>query len=676
MQLAFSMADDLFALLERAGEALDYREAWPHLFPATTCSPPLMHALLDDLARNDERFGWESDVLIGLALWRAQQRDLAAVAFTVVDLETTGATPGFAKITEIGAVRLEHGRQVGTFSQLVNPQQTISATITQITGITNAMVRDQPPIAEVLPRFVEFAANSVLVAHNARFDLGFLDYELGLLMRCTFPRPALDTLRLARKLCPGQRCSLSALAERFETTVKPAHRALADALATAELLQVFLAQLEEQGMTTLEQVARFCEPGSRRNYHKITLTEELPTTPGVYIMRDEKGEALYIGKTENLRRRTRDHFLQRQAHGARQALELLDHFEVIECGSEFAALLLEGRLLARYRPQYNQHGTKMGSYHYVKLTTDEYPRVYATPNVRVGSGLYAGPFRKVSLAKKFADCLNATHPLRTCASAIISDGGEGARAATGGDGRQGGGTTTAGSVPGTEQHASRSRHASNQGCSRADIGACLAPCRQPTNGKYAAAVTQVRRVLEGDASDLDVRLQARQSELVKMLAFEQAGKLQEQRETVVEAMRRLDRLRTALTGYAVLAYPARRAGRITLFCVAAGTVVEEIDTDPTGHTREELNAALAAVYAAATPSLPLAAGIIDELLLVHGWLVHHRADVHTLILPPTRPPLSEFAGLVSELTRRLPLCMPGELQQSAAARHLRGESSI
>ena len=117
VQLAFSMADDLFALLERAGEALDYREAWPHLFPATTCSPPLMHALLDDLVRNDERFGWESDVLIGLALWRAQQRDLAAVAFTVVDLETTGATPGFAKITEIGAVRLEHGRQVGTFSQ-------------------------------------------------------------------------------------------------------------------------------------------------------------------------------------------------------------------------------------------------------------------------------------------------------------------------------------------------------------------------------------------------------------------------------------------------------------------------------------------------------------------------------------------------------------------------------
>jgi DNA polymerase-3 subunit epsilon len=630
VQLAFSMADDLFALLERAGEALDYREAWPHLFPTTTCAPPLMHALLDDLVRNDERFGWESDVLIGLTLWRTQRRDLAAVAFTIVDLETTGATPGFAKITEIGAVRLEHGRQVGTFSQLVNPRQTISATITQITGITNAMVRDQPPISEVLPRFVEFAADSVLVAHNARFDLGFLDYELSLLMSCTFPRPALDTLRLARKLCPGQRCSLSALAERFETTVKPAHRALADALATAELLQIFLAQLEEQGMTSLEQVARFCEPGARRNYHKITLTEKLPTTPGVYIMRDEKDEALYIGKAENLRRRTRDHFLQRQAHGARQALELLDHFEVIECGSEFAALLLEGRLLARYRPQYNQHGTKMGSYHYVKLTADDYPRVYATPNVRVGSGLYAGPFRKASLAKKFADCLNATHPLRTCSGTIVS-GGEG--------------TSTA---------------ASAQSCARADIGACLAPCRQPANGEYVAVVAQVRRVLEGDAADLDVRLQARQSELVKMLAFEQASKLQEQRETVAEAMRRLGRLRAALASYAVLAYPARRTGWVTLFCVAAGTMVDEIDIDPAGCTRDDLAAALTAVYAAATPTAPLAAGMLDELLLVHGWLAHHRADVHVLTLPHRRPPLSEFDGLVSELAQRLALCTSGE----------------
>ncbi len=414
VQLAFTTVEELFALLEQAGEALDYREVWPHLFPVAGCSPALVRALVDDIVRNDERFAWESDVHLGLAAWRATRRDLSEVVFTVVDLETTGGTPGLAKITEVGAVRVEGGAQTATFSSLVDPRVHIPAMITRLTGIDDGTVAGAPPIETVLPRFVEFAEGTVLVAHNARFDLGFLDYELGRLCRQSFQRPVLDTLRLARKLCPQQRCSLAALAERFDTAVKPGHRALKDAQATAELLLLFLSWLEEQGMTTLEEVARYCEPGARRNYHKIALTEGLPTRPGVYVMRDQAGHALYIGKAENLRRRTRDHFLQRQAYGARQALELLERIDVVETGSEFGALLLEQRLIARHRPLYNQHGTRVPAYHYAKLTSEEYPRLYATPNLRDDGGLYAGPFRKASLARAFVDCLTSAYPLRTC----------------------------------------------------------------------------------------------------------------------------------------------------------------------------------------------------------------------------------------------------------------------
>ena len=176
----------------------------------------------------------------------------------------------------------------------------------------------------------------MLVAHNAQFDLGLPRLRARPASAAHLPAAALDTLRLARKLCPQQRCSLSALAYRFDTRVKPVHRALHDAQATGELLLLFLSWLQEQGMTTLEEVARFCEPGARRNYHKIALTEKIPTTPGVYVMSDGKGAPLYIGKAENLRRRTRDHFLQRQAYHARQALELLERIDVIETGSEFA----------------------------------------------------------------------------------------------------------------------------------------------------------------------------------------------------------------------------------------------------------------------------------------------------------------------------------------------------
>ncbi|HJW75372.1 MAG TPA: exonuclease domain-containing protein, partial [Thermoleophilia bacterium] len=363
MQLAFTTADELARLLDEAGERLDYREFWPRLFPVANCPPDLMRALVVDIVDNDDRFVWESSVHVGLSTWSRERRDLSDVSFTVVDLETTGATPGFSKITEIGAVRIERGEVVGSFSELVDPGVPIPPLITGITGITREMVAGAPGIGEVLPRFVEFAADSVLVAHNARFDLAFLDYELGILTRETFPRPALDTLRLARKAMPHTRCSLGVLAQRLGLPTTPEHRALPDAMATGELLLLLLARLEEQNVTTLEEVARICEPEARRNYHKIVLTERLPTAPGVYILRDARGAALYIGKAENLRRRTRDHFLQRQAYGATQALELLEQIDVVETGSEFAALLLESRLIRTHKPPCNRHGTRVSTYH-------------------------------------------------------------------------------------------------------------------------------------------------------------------------------------------------------------------------------------------------------------------------------------------------------------------------
>ena len=651
MQLAFTTVDELFALLEQAGEALDFREVWPHLFPVANCPPELVHTLVDDIVRSDERFAWESDVHIGLAAWKDQRRDLSDVVFTVVDLETTGATPGSSKITEIGAVRVVGGEQTDAFSQLVNPGVHISAMITGITGIDDAMVADAPPIEEALPRFVEFSAGSVLVAHNARFDLGFLDYELGKLVRCTFPRPALDTLRLARKLCPQQRCSLSALAYRFDTRVKPEHRALQDAQATAELLVLFLSWLQEQGMTTLEEVARFCEPGARRNYHKISLTDGLPTTPGVYVMRDAHGHALYIGKAENLRRRTRDHFLQRQAYHARQALELLDRIEVIETGSEFGALILEQRLIARHRPHYNSHGTRVPSYQYVKLSAEEFPRLYATPNLRDDGGYYAGPFRKASTARRFIECLTSVYPLRTCARLP--------KTAPPGAGRAG-------------EHS----------CARADTGACLAPCRRQLNGEYDQAVTAVRRVLEGEGLDVDRRLQERQAVLVERLAFEQAGRLQRQREALERALRGIRRLRLAQTTHAVLVYPAPTLGRVRLWGVSGGTVVAEKEVAARAFTLNRSLQFLGAVAAAEPPEPPLPAAAIDEMLLMHGWLQHHAEAVHVLDAASLAGDAAREAhhaaltALAAELVARVRLCgAPAEEDDALAGGESLGAAS-
>ena len=630
MQLAFTTVDEFHGLLEQAGEALDYREVWPRLFPVANCPPELMRKLVADIVQGDERFAWESDVHVGLAQWHARRRDLADVAFTVVDLETTGATPGFSKITEIGAVRLEGGREVDSFSTLVDPGLPIPAFITGITGIDDETVAGAPPIDVALPRFVDFAAHSVLVAHNAPFDLGFLDYELGRLRRQTFPRPALDTLRLARKLCPQQRCSLSALADRFDTRVKPVHRALQDAQATSELLLLFLSWLQEQGMNTLEEVARFCEPGTRRNYHKISLTEKVPTTPGVYVMRDGAGAPLYIGKAENLRRRTRDHFLQRQAYYARQALELLEHIDVIETGSEFGALLLEGRLIARHRPPYNSHGTRASSYHYVKLSAEEYPRLYATPNLRDDGSYYAGPFRKASLARRFVDCVNGAYPLRTCA------------------------------------HLPRGRRPGEHACPRAGTRACLSPCSRPLNGEYAAVVADVRRVLDGHADDLDRRLLERQAVLVKALAFEQAARLQNQREALDRALRGVRRLRAAARDDAVLVYPAKRRGWVALWGVRGGRIAVEREVGREAFGEQAAHGLLAELAAAEPPRPPYPAASIDEMLLVHSWTEAHRASPHVVDLHAFLSGDQDAASAAARLLRAVALAAERALAAGGA----------
>jgi DNA polymerase III subunit epsilon len=184
---------------------------------------------------------------------------LCDLGFAVVDVETTGWSPGEAGITEIGAVLLRRGQVVAEFASLVNPGTLVPAPITELTGISDQMLAVAPPVGAVLPGLLAFAEGCVLTAHNARFDLGFLTAACtasGL----TWPGfEVLDTLRLARHLmaCPEEvpDCKLRTLADYFGTPVQPSHRALADARATADVLGSLIGRLARQGVRTLGQLS-------------------------------------------------------------------------------------------------------------------------------------------------------------------------------------------------------------------------------------------------------------------------------------------------------------------------------------------------------------------------------------------------------------------------------------
>jgi DNA polymerase-3 subunit epsilon len=199
---------------------------------------------------------------------------LADLDFTVVDVETTGWAPEDADITEIGAVRVHGGTVIAEFGSLINPGKPVPEAITELTGISDQMLTSAPPVAAVLPRLLAFAEGSVLAAHNAPFDLRFLTAACAAMGRDWPGFEVLDTVRLARHLMatpqevPDRK--LATLATFFGTPVRPSHRALDDARATAVVLGELLGRLaSREGVMTLEDLdawlaARDAEAAARR----------------------------------------------------------------------------------------------------------------------------------------------------------------------------------------------------------------------------------------------------------------------------------------------------------------------------------------------------------------------------------------------------------------------------
>jgi len=191
-------------------------------------------------------------------------RPLAQTTFVVLDLETSGGAPHLgAHITEIGAVKVRGGEVLGKFQTFVNPETPIPSFITALTGITDQMVSSSPRIAEAFPVLLEFLGSeneTVFVAHNAPFDLSFLK-AAAISGQYRWPKyKVIDTAKLARRVLSRDEvvnCKLATLAEFFNTTVSPTHRALDDALATVDVLHALLGRVGSMGITTLEELQDF-----------------------------------------------------------------------------------------------------------------------------------------------------------------------------------------------------------------------------------------------------------------------------------------------------------------------------------------------------------------------------------------------------------------------------------
>jgi DNA polymerase III subunit epsilon len=255
---------------------------------------------------------------------------LHEVTFCVVDLETTGTSPGVCSITEVGAARYRGGELLGTFQTPVDAPSPVAPAVTALTGITDDALRGAPLIGSVLPALAEFVGGAVLVGHNLRFDVAFLDAALVARDRPAVGLRAVDTLPLARRLLhdevPDHR--LSTLAAHLHLGHQPTHRALDDALATAELLHALLEPAAGLGVTQLDDLIELPAVAAHPHAAKLRLTVGLPRAPGAYVLRDGQRAPLRVGHATDLRREIRALFSGAGPRGSRQLLgrvHAIDH---------------------------------------------------------------------------------------------------------------------------------------------------------------------------------------------------------------------------------------------------------------------------------------------------------------------------------------------------------------
>src|SRR6266496_1564083 len=373
MQLRLDAADRLVELVEERRGPVYAEEAARRLFALRHAPVGLARSLLDEVVGEDVRLAWRGDA-VGLADPPGADLLLENATFVVVDLETTGLRPGSARICEIGAVRVSELELADEFQTLVDPGVPIGPAISALTGLRDSELRGQPQAVAAVRRFLEFAGDAVLVAHNARFDLGFLDLETQRLTGARLAGPVVDTVGLARRLLAGRtpRAGLASLAHFFGTAARPCHRALPDAQATAEILVHLLGLAQERGARTVADLAELAAPRVRKVYAKRSLAFGAPTSPGVYLFRDAHDQVLYVGRARDLRARLRSYFRSdRQRPAVEGALGALERIEWRVTGSEFEAALEELRLLRELRPPANARGAHPDRYVYLRRRGDK-----------------------------------------------------------------------------------------------------------------------------------------------------------------------------------------------------------------------------------------------------------------------------------------------------------------
>jgi DNA polymerase-3 subunit epsilon len=427
---------------------------------------------------------------------------LYAVTFCVLDLETTGGSANNCAITEIGAVKYRGGELLGSFQTLVDPGLPIPPSITILTGITQTMVYDAPTIHTALPSFLEFIGEAVIVGHNVRFDMSFLQAATRRLGYERMANDTVDTAALARRLVREEvrNLRLQTLAAHFRSPVTPIHRALDDAQATAHVLHALLERSGNLGVTNLDDLIQLPKARGSAFYSKIGLSEALPRRPGVYIFRDRHGTPIYVGKATNLRSRVRQYFYGDQRRSIGNLMRELASIDHVVCETPLEAEITEVRLIHTHRPRHNRRSRPPKTSHWVKLTCEAFPRLSVVRTLKDDGLAYLGPFRSKQAADLVVTALWDGTSIRRCRASPATR-----------------------SAP----------------CAPAQLGVAMCSCDGSlSRDEYQPVVTRLLEGLDHDPDLLLSPLEDKMTQLAGQHRYEEAGWLRDRHRALARAIER------------------------------------------------------------------------------------------------------------------------------------------
>ncbi|MET1007775.1 MAG: DEDD exonuclease domain-containing protein [Propionibacteriaceae bacterium] len=514
---------------------------------------------------------------------------LSEVTFCVVDLETTGSTETDA-ITEIGAVKVRGGEVLGEFQTLVNPRSHIPPLIAVLTGITNQMVAEAPPLSQVLPSFLAFAAQTVIVAHNAPFDVGFLRRAC-LEHQYPWPKwPVVDTVTLARQILLRDEvanCRLSTLAKHFHATTTPNHRALQDARATVDVLHGLMERVGNLGVRTIEDLHEFSRRVSPQRRAKRTWASDLPERPGVYLFVAQQGDdrqILYVGKSKNIRTRVRTYFTASETRPRMdEMVRVATGVEAVPCETSLQADVVELRLIAAHAPRYNRRSKFPERQLWIKITQEAFPRLSIVRAVRGDGATYFGPFRRRQSAEDVLFAMYDGFPIRQCTPRLSATKLIGA-------------------------------------CALAEMGRCSAPCDGTISAAdYQVVVERVRSALSTDVRPAVTGMATRLSRLSDQLRFEEAVTIRRRLETLTQTGRRFHRVRSLAACPQIVA-ALKVDADWEIHVIRYGRLAAAARSGPSEVPQAVARAAVATAETVSPPLDPLPAAGIEETERIADWL--------------------------------------------------------